>query len=130
MKHQGNCFRNINGRKYINYSDLIQSESEQAAIIQDAKKHYTHIRKIKHPSGYYQLFVSDAKKYKAELIEVGRYKTNHTVFFNTNDELIKEISRFIASKGFGLEETEIAGTYQITSGYRTTGTVIVKPHKP
>jgi hypothetical protein len=59
MKHQSNCYRNIKGKHYINYIDLIMSEQENEIAINEAKRKFASIRKIKHPSGYYQLFVSE-----------------------------------------------------------------------
>lgn len=43
----------------MNYCDLIMSDEENNKVIAEAKKLYKTIRKIKHPSGYYQLFVSN-----------------------------------------------------------------------
>lgn len=57
MKHQGNCYRNIGGKKYTNYADLIMGEVENAQVIQEARATGRSVRKIKHPEGYYQLFL-------------------------------------------------------------------------
>lgn len=59
MKHQANCYRNINGKQLLNYCDLIYSEEENNSVITEAKATYKVVRKIKHPAGHYQLFVSD-----------------------------------------------------------------------
>lgn len=62
-KHQSNCYRNVrlkDGRviKMTNYCDLIMSPAENLVVESDAKNKYTWCRKIKHPDGYYQLFVA------------------------------------------------------------------------
>jgi len=57
MKQQGNCYRIIGGKKYINFCDLIYGDKENKAVIEEAKKLCKSVRKIKHPGGYYQLFI-------------------------------------------------------------------------
>jgi hypothetical protein len=61
IKHQSACYRVINGIKYTNYCDLIYDDDENERLIQVAKALYRSARKIKHPSGYYQLFVTELK---------------------------------------------------------------------
>lgn len=124
-KNQTKCYRNIDGRKYTNYSDLIQGSEEVEKIIAEAKAQYTYVRQIPHPDGYSQLFVSKPKLYKAQLIDVGRSKANRHVYFNSNRELIKEIQKHLMSKGWGLDETATSGTYEVTTGRNIAGTVIV-----
>ena len=58
MKHQANCYRIIKGIKMTNYCDLIMSNAENEAVVKEAKDKFGKVRKIKHPAGYYQLFVS------------------------------------------------------------------------
>lgn len=59
VKHQTNCYRIIGGVKYMNWMDLIQGDEQNAIGIEEAKKQFSKIKKIKHWSGeYYQLFVS------------------------------------------------------------------------
>lgn len=69
IKHQSHCYRNIKLKdgtiiKMENYADLIMSPEENLAVEAEARNEYTHIRKIKHPDGYYQLFVSQSKESK------------------------------------------------------------------
>lgn len=61
IKHQGNCYRNINGVRYTNHADLIYSDAENSKVIAEARSQFRSVRKIKHPDGYYQLFVANAK---------------------------------------------------------------------
>lgn len=61
VKHQSACYRNIGGVKYTNYCDLIYGDEENARMITTAKSLYHLVRKIKHPDGYYQLFVARIK---------------------------------------------------------------------
>ena len=130
IKNQQECYRNFGGKRYTNYSDLIQSEEEQAAIIAEAKRLYNSTRKILHPDGYYQLFVSGKKLYQAKLIGIGRSKVNRTVYFNKTTELHKEIKKHLASPNWGLEETGTPDMFEVTSGFRTVGTVIVTQVDP
>ena len=58
MKHQANCYRVINGIKMSNWADLLCDDYTNKKTIETAKLIYKFVRKIKHPSGYYQLFVS------------------------------------------------------------------------
>jgi len=58
MKHQCQCYRNLNGKKYTNYCDLIMDEEENQKVIEEARAQFDSVRKIKHPEGYYQLFVA------------------------------------------------------------------------
>lgn len=55
-KHQDNCYRNINGKRYENFCDLIYGDAENEKAIQEAREQFKSVRKIKHPSGYYQVF--------------------------------------------------------------------------
>lgn len=65
---------------------------------------------------------------KAQLIDLGRGKINKVVEVKTTKELHKEIGKHLASKGWGLEETETPDLWAVTSGYRTVGTVkILEP---
>jgi hypothetical protein len=61
IKHQSNCYRNIKGVRYENYSDLIYGDEDNERIIKQAQALYKLVRKIKHPDGYYQLFVNHLK---------------------------------------------------------------------
>jgi len=70
------------------------------------------------------------KLFKAQFIEIGRSRVNKDFFFNTKQELHKEIGKYIASKGWGLEETEVADRWEIQSGFRTAGTIIITEVKP
>lgn len=63
MKHQTKCYRIIGGVLHENYCDLIMSDEENAAVVAEAKKKFSKVRKIKHPSGYHQLFVSNLNKF-------------------------------------------------------------------
>lgn len=125
IKNQTKCYRNIDGRKYVNYSDLIQGAEEVEKIIAEAKAQYTFVRQIAHPDGYNQLFVSKPKLYKAQLVDIGRSKSNRDVYYNTRSELHKEIQKHLVSKGWDMSETETAGTYEISTGRSIVGTVIV-----
>lgn len=62
MKHQSFCYRNIKGINYINFADLIYPDHENEFIIKQAKDKYHKVHKIKHPSGYYQIFVANPKR--------------------------------------------------------------------
>jgi hypothetical protein len=62
MKHQSQCYRTIKGQRLLNYCDLIMSDEENNKVIAEAKKKYKIVRKLKHPSGYYQLFISETIK--------------------------------------------------------------------
>lgn len=125
IKQQDKCYRVINGLRYENYSDLIMGDTENEQVIREAKSLYAKVRKIKHPSGYYQLFVTNEKKFKAQFVNVGRNNVCRDVYFDTTRELHKEIQKHILSKGWGMEETETEGTWQITCGFRVTGTIII-----
>lgn len=58
-KYQTDCYRIINGTKYMNWMDLIQGEIENNRGIEEAKKQFSKIKRIKHWKGeYYQLFVA------------------------------------------------------------------------
>lgn len=53
----------MNGKRYENYADLLNmDEADNKKIVDEAKELYKSVRKIKHPDGYYQLFVSDRKE--------------------------------------------------------------------
>lgn len=56
-KHQSNCYRVLNGEKFINWCDLIFEDEENERIIKEARQKFRKVRKIKHVDGYYQLFV-------------------------------------------------------------------------
>lgn len=126
IKHQSQCYRVIGGEKYTNLCDLIMSEEENTLAFESAKKTYTLVRQIKHPDGYYQLFAAKPKLFLAKLIDVGRSQINKDFYFNKTTELHKELQKHLASRHWGLEEME-EGTdkYEITSGLRVAGTVIV-----
>lgn len=57
LKHQSQCYRYFKGEKYVNYADLIYGDKENERVIAEAKAQYGSVRKVKHKSGYYQLFV-------------------------------------------------------------------------
>lgn len=60
FKHQAKCYRNIGGKKYANYCDLVMGDEENAKAEKEAKSNFFFVKKIKHHSGeYYQLFVSN-----------------------------------------------------------------------
>lgn len=60
VKHQSDCYRVINGIRYENFMDLVQGDIENAKGIEEAKKLFSKVKKIKHWTGeYYQLFVAD-----------------------------------------------------------------------
>jgi hypothetical protein len=44
--------------KFENYCDLVMSTEENERVIAEAKNKFKFVRKIKHPSGYHQLFVA------------------------------------------------------------------------
>lgn len=126
IKHQQDCFRVINGEKLINYCDLIFSDEANEQVIAQAKIAYKTVRKIKNTAGgYYQLFVSDKKPIIAEFINVGRGKVSKIVQVKDTATLHKEIGKLLASKNWGMEETDVPGKYEITSGWRSVGNVIV-----
>jgi hypothetical protein len=54
-KHQADCYRTINGQKYVNYCDILcdEHEAEVAALKAAGKR----IAKRKHPAGYHQAFI-------------------------------------------------------------------------
>lgn len=60
---------------------------------------------------------------KAEFIDVGRNKVNKVVEVKNEKELHKEIGKHILSKNWGMEETDTPDLWEITSGFRTVGTV-------
>ena len=45
FKHQANCYRNINGVRYENFSDLCEPEMAEQIIL-EAKKQYKNVRVI------------------------------------------------------------------------------------
>lgn len=57
MKHQSDCYRIIKGVKYINWCDLIYQPEENDRILKEIKAKKIKHRRIKHPDGYYQLFI-------------------------------------------------------------------------
>lgn len=57
IKHQTNCYRNINGVRYENYSDLIYSEEENKSVIAEAKKRFPRVRVIDR-GGFKAVFVA------------------------------------------------------------------------
>lgn len=59
MKHQQNRYRVINGIKMLNYCDLIMGDVENEVAVKEAKAKYQYVRRIKHPDGFYQLFVAN-----------------------------------------------------------------------
>ena len=54
-KDQTKCYRTINGQHYVNLCDVM-SENEQATVIKVKSLRLRH-RLIKHPDGFYRLFV-------------------------------------------------------------------------
>lgn len=60
---------------------------------------------------------------KAQLIDLGRGKVNKEIEVKNTKELHKEIGKHIASKGWGMEETEETNMWKITSGWSTVGKV-------
>lgn len=60
---------------------------------------------------------------KAKLIDLGRGKVNKEIEVKNTKELHKEIGKHIASKGWGMDETEIPDLWEITAGFRTIGKV-------
>lgn len=126
IKQQDKCYRVINGERLVNYCDLIMGDYENEKAIADAKRAYKTVRKIKNVAGgYYHLFVSDTKPMIAEFINVGRGKVNKTIAVKDTATLHKEIGKLLASKGWGMEETDTPNKYEISSGYRIVGHVIV-----
>ncbi len=60
LKHQANCYRNIQGIKYNNYADLVMGEIENQKAIDEARQIYKHVKIIKHwTKEYDQLFVAN-----------------------------------------------------------------------
>lgn len=125
VKHQSECYRILKGIRYTNYADLIMSEEENLAVIAKARAEYVHVARRKHPDGYEQVFVAHPKLFRAKIINLGRGRVNKDIFFNDTKELHKVIDKHVASKGWGMDETEIEGTWEVTAGYRTIGTVII-----
>lgn len=64
---------------------------------------------------------------RAELINLGRNNINKKVEVKDIKSLHKEIGKHILSKGWGMEETEDPNVFDITSGWRTCGTVKIIP---
>lgn len=58
-KHQGSCYRNIDGRKYEDYSDLCYADEENKKIIKEAKEKYRFVRVIKRSEDLKAVFVSN-----------------------------------------------------------------------
>lgn len=125
IKHQSQCYRIFKGIRYKNFCDLIMSDEENEKMVIQAKNEYVYVRQIKHPDGYNQLFVSRKKLYRANIIELGRSKHNADIFFNTTAELHKYIGKHLRSKHWGMEETDMPDTWDITSGHRSVGTVVI-----
>ena len=44
VKHQSLCYRNIAGRKYTNYADLIYSKKENERVVEEAKSKYKYVK--------------------------------------------------------------------------------------
>ncbi len=66
----------------------------------------------------------------AQLIDLGRNKINKTVEVKNTKALHKEIGSHILAREWGMEETEDADVWEITSGWSTVGTVkIIKVDK-
>lgn len=126
IKQQDKCYRVINGQRLVNYCDLIMSEEENEKVIAEAKLAYKTVRKVKNASGgYYHLFVSENKPIMAEFINVGRWNINKTILVKDVPTLHKEIGKLLASKGWGIEETETPNKWQISAGYSIAGHVII-----
>lgn len=60
---------------------------------------------------------------KAQFINLGRNNVNKIVEVKDVKALHKEIGKHILSKGWGMEETEDADIWAITSGWNTVGEV-------
>lgn len=126
IKQQDKCYRVINGQRLVNYCDLIMGDEENEKAIADAKLAYKTVRKIKNVAGgYYHLFVSDTQPIMAELINVGRAKVNKKLLIKDIDTLHKEIGKLLASKGWGIEETDTPNKWQISTCRSIVGHVII-----
>lgn len=62
---------------------------------------------------------------KAQLINVGRSNINKTIEVKDVKSLHKEIGKYVISKNWGMEEGENENEWEITSGWRTVGKVII-----
>ena len=61
FKHQANCYRNINGVRYENFSDLCESEMEKQ-IISEAKAQFKNVRvMLRDKDGLKAVFVANKK---------------------------------------------------------------------
>ena len=60
---------------------------------------------------------------KAQLVNLGRHDTNKMVNVKDISELREEIGKHILSPGWGMEETEEPGTWEVYAGLRTVGHV-------
>lgn len=61
---------------------------------------------------------------KVELINLGRMNVNKVVEVKNTKELHREIGKYIASKGWGMEQTEDdPNVYEVEAGFRTIGKV-------
>ncbi len=62
VKHQTDCYRNINGVKYMNYMDLIQGDEENSKGIARARAEYKNVRIMgRSDLDYKQVFVANKK---------------------------------------------------------------------
>lgn len=60
---------------------------------------------------------------KAQFIDLGRNNVNKVVEIKNTKELHKEIGKHIASKEWGMDETDDPDVWEITSGWRIVGKV-------
>ena len=66
VKVQDQCFRNINGERYVNWCDLIDPQLD--AEVEKVKRLGFRHRIFRHPDGFRRLFVREADQdaiYKA-----------------------------------------------------------------
>ena len=63
-KHQSNCYRIINGKRYENYSDLCFTEDENVKRITEAKKQFKSVRIMTRGDGLKAIFVKKTKTIK------------------------------------------------------------------
>ena len=65
---------------------------------------------------------------KAQLINLGRGKVNKEIEVKNTKELHKEIGKHLASKGWGMDETDTPDLWEVNSGMRIVGHVkILEP---
>lgn len=59
FKHQAATYRNINGRRYTNWTDLCYSDEENAKIVSEAKKQFKFVRIVRRDADLKAVFVSN-----------------------------------------------------------------------